>query len=152
MNPMTRANLEAALAGEALSALRYRCFADAAAEEGFGDIARLFERIATEELSGHAARLVAALGIRGHTRENLILAIERETSKHQRRYAEYAAQAARVGDREAAVLFEQLAGDEREHAAWLRDSLGRLPGPDGEALPGEPDALDRQDTVDRLHH
>lgn len=149
MNPLTRANLEAALAGEALSALRYRCFADAAVEEGFGDIACLFERIATEELSEHAARLVAALGIRGDTRENLVRAIERETSKHQRRYAEYASQATRVGDREAAALFEQMAGDEREHAAWLRDSLGKLSAGDGHGQPGSPAAID---AGDRRHH
>jgi len=126
MNPTTRANLEAALAGEALSALRYRAFADAATEEGFGDVARLFERIATEELSGHATQLVAALGIRGHTRENLIRAIERETTKHERRYVEYACAADRVGDREVALLFEKLAGDQHEHADRLRESLGQM--------------------------
>ncbi len=126
MNPMTRANLEAALAGEALSALRYRCFAEAAAEEGFADIARLFERIASEELTRHAAELVAVLGLREDTRQNLVRAIERETAKHQRRYAEYAAQAARVGDADVARLFEKLAGDEHQHASWLRESLDLL--------------------------
>lgn len=126
MNPMTRANLEAALAGEALSALRYRCFARAASAEGLLDVARLFDRIASEELSRHATELVAVLGICGDTRENLIRAIERETSKHQRRYAEYAAEAARVGDADVARLFERLAGDEHKHATWLRDSLDGL--------------------------
>ena len=131
MNPMTRANLEAALAGEALSALRYRCFADAAAEEGFADIARLFERIASEELTRHAAELVAVLGLRGDTRQNLMRAIERETAKHQRRYAEYAAEAARVGDQDVASLFTKLAGDEHQHATWLRESLDLLVPCDG---------------------
>jgi len=126
MNPMTRANLEAALAGEALSALRYRCFADAAAEEGLAEIARLFEQLAAEELGGHATELATALGIRGPTRENLVRAIERETTKHQRCYAEYAMAAERVGDGEVADLFERLAGDERRQAERLRASLGTL--------------------------
>ena len=139
MNPITRANLEAALAGEALSALRYRCFADAAVDEGFVDVARVFERIATDELCAHAAQLVAALGIRGHTRENLIRAIERETAKHQRRYAEYAAQADHVGDRDEAALFERLARDEHLHADWLRESLAHLVAePAGSAEGGAP--------------
>ena len=126
MNPMTRANLEAALAGEALTALRYRCFADAAADEGLDEVARLFNQLAAEELGGHAAALATALGIPGPTRENLVRAIERETGKHQRRYAEYASAADRVGDCEVADLFERLAGDERRHAEKLRTSLGAL--------------------------
>jgi rubrerythrin len=128
MNPMTRANLEAALAGEALTALRFGCFARVASAEGLPDVARLFDRIASEELSSHATALVAVLGICGDTRQNLVRAIERETSKHQRRYAEYAADAARVGDSEAAALFERLAGDENRHATWLRDTLEALLG------------------------
>ena len=140
MNPMTRANLEAALAGEALSALRYRCFAKAASAEGLLDVARLFDRIASEELTRHATELVAVLGICGDTRQNLILAIERETSKHQRRYAEYAAEAARLGDRDVACLFEKLAGDEHKHATWLRDALEALPGEGDCGCPEAPEA------------
>ena len=126
MNPMTRANQEAALAGAALSALRYRCFADAAAEEGLLDVSTLFDRIATQELTDHAAQLVAALEVRSHTRDNLVRSIERETTKHERRYAEYACAADRVGDCEVAALFLRLARDERDHADRLRESLGRL--------------------------
>lgn len=141
MNPMTRANLEAALAGEALSALRYRCFSQAAAEEGLAEVASVFDRIASEELSRHASELVGVLGICGDTRQNLVRAIERETRKHQRRYAEYAAEAARLGDAEVATLFQRLAADEHKHATWLRDSLQALAGDCGcEPTAGTPAA------------
>ena len=126
MNPTTRANLEAALAGEALTALRYRCFAATAAEEGLADVAGLFDRIASEALTGHAMDLVQLLGLCGDTRENLACAIDRETAKHQRRYAEYASAASLAGDGEVARLFSRLAGDEHRHAASLRASLQGL--------------------------
>ena len=45
MHPMTRANLEAALAGEAMAALRYRLYADRAEDDGLEDIEDLFESI-----------------------------------------------------------------------------------------------------------
>jgi len=128
MHPMTRANLEAALAGEALAALRYRLYADRADDEDLADVAALFEDIGREERRDHARRIAGALGVVGSSRANLTAALDGELTEHHRLYPSFAAQARRVGDLEAAALFEELARDEDVHAkrqsATLEQHLG----------------------------
>jgi rubrerythrin len=123
MHPMTRANLEAALAGEALAALRYRLYADRADDEDLADVAALFEDIGREERRDHARRIAGALGVVGSSRANLTAALDGELTEHHRLYPSFAAQARRVGDLEAAALFEELARDEDCHAKRLSATL-----------------------------
>jgi rubrerythrin len=123
MHPMTRANLEAALAGEALAALRYRLYADRADDEDLADVAALFEDIGREERRDHARRIAGALGVVGSSRANLTAALDGELTEHHRLYPSFAAQARRVGDLEAAALFEELARDEDVHAKRLSATL-----------------------------
>jgi rubrerythrin len=126
MHPMTRANLEAALAGEAMASLRYRLFADQAEEEGLEEIEELLETIAKEERREHAAEIAAELGLVRTTRENLAAALEGEVTEHRRLYPLFAAQARRVGDLETAKLFQELGADEHAHADLIRTALARL--------------------------
>ena len=49
MHEMTKANLEAAFAGESQAHMRYLAFAAAAEKEGWPNIARLFRAIAYAE-------------------------------------------------------------------------------------------------------
>lgn len=125
MHPMTRANLEAALAGEALAALRYRLYADRAGDDDLEDVVELFEDIGREERKDHACRIAGVLGIVGSSRDNLVAALEGELTEHHRLYPIFAAQARRVGDFEAAALFEELARDEHVDAERIRATLER---------------------------
>ncbi len=126
MHPMTRANLEAALAGEAMASLRYRLFADEAEDEGLGEIEGLLESIAREERHEHATEIANELGLVRSTRENLAAALEGEVTEHRRLYPLFAAQARRVGDLEVARLFQSLGADEHAHADRIRAALARL--------------------------
>jgi rubrerythrin len=132
MHPMTRANLEAALAGEAMAALRYRLFADRAEDDGLDEIEELFESIGCDERREHAREIADALGIVHPTRENLEEALQGDVTEHHRLYPMFAAQARRVGDIDAAELFEALGRSEHIHADEIReaiDRLGRAPVP-----------------------
>ena len=81
MHDMTKANLEAAFAGESQAHMKYKIFADKAEEEGYPEVARLFRAISYaeqvhatnhfEQLQGvvdTAANLGAAMG--GENYEN----------------------------------------------------------------------------------
>jgi rubrerythrin len=129
MHPMTRANLEAALAGEAMAALRYRLFADRAEDDGLEEIERLFESIGCDERREHARQIANALDIVHATRENLAAALHGEVTEHHRLYPMFAAQARRVGDIDAAELFDALGRDEHVHADELRAAIERLGRP-----------------------
>jgi rubrerythrin len=124
MNESTRQLLEAALAGEALAALRYRLFAEQADEEGYDEIAALFDRIGKEERREHVREIAGQLGLVGPTRENLETAIRSEVAEHRRMYPHFAAEARQAGDLEAAMLFQELGADEQTHAEALRRLFG----------------------------
>jgi rubrerythrin len=126
MNAATRANLELALRGEALAALKYWLFEQQADAEGLEDVAELFERIGKEERREHAREIAAMLGMPGSTRENLVAAIEGEVDEHRRLYPGFASMARQVGDIEAAERFQELGADEHRHANALRTELERL--------------------------
>ncbi len=126
MHPMTRANLEAALAGEAMAALRYRLFGDQAEADGLADVEELLAEVEEEERRCHAAEIARHLGVVRSTRENLAAALEGEVTEHRRLYPLFAAQARRVGDIEIAELFQELGADEHVHADRIRKALARL--------------------------
>jgi rubrerythrin len=126
MDPMTRANLEAALACEALAALRYSLFADRAEDEGLDEVGQLFEAICCDQRRECAREIANALGIVLATRENLATALEGEVTEHHRLFPLFAAQARRVGDREAAELFVALGRQEHVHADRIRAAMARL--------------------------
>jgi rubrerythrin len=113
MKDRTRFNIEAALAGEALTALRYQLFADRARQEGPG------RRAPCGELAGRA-------GLVGSTRENLRAAIAGEVSEQRSLYARFAAQARQDGEDAVATSLESLGGDEPSHLDALREALDEL--------------------------
>ncbi|HWQ87447.1 MAG TPA: rubrerythrin, partial [Brevundimonas sp.] len=59
--PQTRANLEAAMHGEAFANLKYLRYAEVARESGDEELARLFESSANVEANEHFAREADAL-------------------------------------------------------------------------------------------
>ena len=70
MHEMTKANLEAAFAGESQAHMRYLIFADKAEKEGFSNVARLFRAVARAE-QAHATNHFRALQALGNTADNL---------------------------------------------------------------------------------
>ena len=90
MRKMTRANLEAAFAGESQAHMRYLIFADKAEKEGRPNVARLFRAIAFAE-QVHATNHYRALGLVNDSSANLQAAIEGETFEVEEMYPAYRA-------------------------------------------------------------
>lgn len=88
MREMTKRFLSEAFAGESQAHMRYLIFADKAREEGFNNIARLFEAIAFAELV-HARNHLNALGMVGETKDNLQTAINGENFEVEEMYPAY---------------------------------------------------------------
>ncbi len=74
MQGMTKANLEAAFAGESQASIKYAIFADRAERQGFPEVARLFRAVSYAERV-HAANHLRELGGVASTAENLAAAI-----------------------------------------------------------------------------
>lgn len=136
MNSRTHLNIEAALAGEALAALRYQLFADQAEQEGYGRVAELFALAGQHERKDHFRELAALVGLIGTTRENLRTAIAGEVTEHRSLYPRFAGQALQDGDAEIAERFEELGADEHRHADRLRDALEEMEVSDLEVVGG----------------
>jgi rubrerythrin len=128
MHPITRANLETALAGEALAALRFRLFAERARADGLNDVSEVFQSICCAQHRGRARALAEILGVVHDTAENLSAALESEVTDHHRLFPLYAAHARRAGDIETAQLFVALGRGEHAHAGALRAAIARLRG------------------------
>lgn len=90
MRKMTKANLEAAFAGESQAHMKYLIFANEAEKEGFPQVARLFRAIAYAE-QVHATNHLRALGGVGESPANLQVAIDGETFEVEEMYPAYKA-------------------------------------------------------------
>ncbi|MFC1556064.1 rubrerythrin [candidate division KSB1 bacterium] len=110
----TEENLKAAFAGESQARNKYTYFAKVARKEGYHYIARLFEETADNEMR-HAKDEFALLGGIGDTIANLKEAIEGEHYETTQMYPDFAKDAEEEGNREAAVLFKQIAKVEEHH-------------------------------------
>jgi rubrerythrin len=126
MQGRTRFNVEAALAGEALAALRYQLFADRARDEGYERIADLFAAAGLHERLGRFGELASLVGLVGTTRQNLRTAIGGEVTEHRSLYPRFSSQARQDGEDAVAEQFEALGSDEHRFAERLRDGLEEL--------------------------
>lgn len=126
MNTTTHANLQQALRGEALAALKYWLFEEQAEAEGLEEVAELFKQIGKEERREHGREIARLLDLPGTTRENLRSALEGEVDEHRHLYPGFASQARQLGDIEAAERFQELGADEHRHADALRQELDRI--------------------------
>ena len=134
----TEKNLLAAFAGESQARNRYTYFASAAKEEGFEQIAGVFEETANQEKE-HAKRFFKFLeggmveitamypaGEIGTTAQNLLAAAEGENEEHSLLYPESAKVAAEEGFPKIAAAFLAIATVEAEHEAHYRKLLDRV--------------------------
>ena len=110
----TEENLKIAFAGESQARNKYDYFAKVARKEGYHYIARLFEETAINEHQ-HAKDEFKLLGGICDTKTNLKEAIIGENFEHTDMYPTFAKEAEEEGNKEAAVLFRQIAKVEKEH-------------------------------------
>jgi rubrerythrin len=110
----TEENLKAAFAGESQARNKYTYYAKIARKEGYHYIARIFEETAENERR-HAKDEFALLGGIGDTAANLEDAVNGEHYETITMYPEFAEQAAKEGNKEAAALFKMIGKVEAHH-------------------------------------
>jgi rubrerythrin len=118
----TKENLEAAFAGESQARNKYLFFAQAARKEGYHYIARIFEETAANE-GRHAKDEFKLLDGIGTTAENLKEASGGEHYETTSMYPTFAQEAEEEGNKEAAILFRQIARVEAHHRERYRKLL-----------------------------
>ena len=123
----TERNLLTAFAGESQARNRYTYCADQAREEGYEQMAAIFEETANQEkehakrlfkfLQGGEARIQAAFpaGAVGSTLENLQAAAAGEHYENTEMYPNFAQVAEQEGFKEIAAVFRKIAIAERRH-------------------------------------
>lgn len=128
----TEKNLLKAFAGESQARNRYGMFAEKAKEEGFNQIAAIFEETAHNEkhhaqvffafLEGGPVEIVAAYpaGIVGSTLDNLLAAADGEHEEFVLLYPSFADVAEKEGFIKISNQFKMIAKVEKEHEARYR--------------------------------
>jgi rubrerythrin len=124
----TELNLMAAFAGESQARNRYTYFASKAREEGFIQMAMIFEETASQEKE-HAKRLFKFMeggetsitgafpsGVIGTTRDNLLAAAAGENHEWKSMYPDFAGIAEEEGYAAIATVFRSIAVAEKQHA------------------------------------
>ncbi len=134
----TEKNLLKAFAGESQAKNRYTFFAKKAREEGYEQIAAIFEETAKQEeshakmffkhLEGGMVEITASYpaGIIGTTAENLLQAAEGEHEEWDILYKEFAEIAEKEGFKRVSTTFKMVASVEVQHEKRYRKLLERL--------------------------
>jgi rubrerythrin len=135
MNAMTAANLRSAFGGESQAHMRYKVWGKKAEEEGFPNIARLFQAISYAEevhASNHFRELanvggdflvasMAGFGL-GTTSENLQGAIDGEKFEVEQMYPSYMAVAKAQNEKGGIKSFHYAIEAEKIHAAMFTEA------------------------------
>jgi rubrerythrin len=117
--------LHQAYTGEAKAALRLKVYAEKAREEGYPQLARLFEVISFSE-EFHGRRALRLLKEVRETQENLSDSFESETKVAGVAYDEFIKLAEKVGDGAASLFFSQSRDVEATHAKLYKEAMGHL--------------------------
>ncbi len=149
----TEKNLLASFAGESQARARYMMFAKVAKNEGYEQIAGIFEETAANEVE-HAKRFFKFLeggmveitatypaGIVGTTRENLKAAAEGENEEWTKLYQTAAKIALEEGFPEIADNYKEIAEVEEEHEKRYRKLLKNI----------EDDTVFKKDKIVKWH-
>ncbi|HRY33949.1 MAG TPA: ferritin family protein [Bacteroidales bacterium] len=128
----TEQNLLKSFAGESQAARRYRLFAETARQEGYEQIAAIFEETARQEdqhskvffsfLQGGMLEITAAYpaGIVSGTAENLAAAAMGENEEWSDLYPEFAGIAEEEGFKKIATAYKLIASVEKRHEERYR--------------------------------
>lgn len=118
-NSKTYENLLLAYSGESQAKNRYEFYAQKAREEGYIQIANIFEETASNEKEHAEQWFKRAIGI-GNTAENLLAAADGENYEWTEMYAEMAKTAREEGFMDIAEQMENVAKVEKEHEERYR--------------------------------
>jgi rubrerythrin len=121
----TEKNLWTAFAGESQARNKYTYFASAARQEGFQQIAAIFEETADNEKE-HAKRIFKLLKGLGDTAANLAEAAKGEHYEWTTMYRDFEQVAREEGFSEIAVFFREVAEVEEEHEKRYRALLRNI--------------------------
>lgn len=124
-NTQTERDLHDAFMDEAAAHVKYKLFSRQAAEEGLGEIADEYDRIAGEEL-GHAEMWLRELGGISDTQNNLKQTIRGEMADYKTSYPNFAHNAHGEGFDELADRFSMTGAVEEGHSRLFADMLDRL--------------------------
>jgi len=121
MKEMTKANLEAAFAGESQAYMKYLIFADVAEKDGFPEAARLFRAIGHAERV-HATNHLKQLGGIGKTPDNLTTAFSGEHYEVTEMYPAFDAVAKLQGEKGAIRSFYYANEAEKIHEVMFKEA------------------------------
>jgi rubrerythrin len=136
----TEKNLLTAFAGESQARNRYTYFAKQARNEGYVQIAQIFERTADQEkehakrlfkfLQGGDAQVVASFpaGVIGNTLQNLEAAAAGENYEYTQMYPDFAKIATDEGFIEISSAFAAIAVAEKQHEKQYLDFVDNITG------------------------
>ncbi len=124
--PQTKANLEAAMHGEAFANLKYLRYAEQADAAGKPELAQLFRDSANIEANEHFDREAEALRLGSSDASNLEDAMAGEHYENTKMYIEFADQAEAAGDLKVAAMFRQIAVDEGGHDEQYKAALAKI--------------------------
>ena len=125
MRDMTRANLEAAFAGESQAHMKYTIFADKAEREGYPEVARLFRAIAYAERV-HATNHFKALGGLNDTVENLAAAMGGENYEVNEMYPAFDAVAKLQKEKKALLSIHYAIEAEKIHETMYEKAKSKV--------------------------
>ena len=122
---ITDENLKIAFADESQTNIEYLAYAHRAIEEGYKEIAQLFQEAAGAEVV-HAMNHLKAMGIVKTTKENLKEASEGESLEIMSMYPKFIEEAEREGREEAIETFRVAFEREKHHRAMFQKALKQL--------------------------
>lgn len=125
MKQRTMENLKAAFAGESQARNKYTFFASVARNEGWIEVAEIFEKAAANE-EAHAKVIFKLLNGIGDTAQNLQAAIDGETYETDSMYPEFLQIAEEEGETAAAQYFRTVIDVEKHHADLFAALKSRL--------------------------
>lgn len=121
----TDRNLWQAIVSEAIANLTYTAYAQRAREEGFPEVAEVFEEVAKAETQ-HGLSYLKVAGAVESTSANLSKVIDGETREYTRTYPRMINDALAENRVEALAAFSDAMEQEKEHQIAFSDALSRL--------------------------
>ena len=118
----TESNLWTAFSGESQARNKYIFFAKISENEGYTDVAAVFNETANQE-EEHAKKIFKFLNGMGDTKSNLKQSIQAESYEGKTMYKEYEQVALEEGFSEIATFFREIAKIEEEHAKKYSELL-----------------------------
>ncbi|MGW5266746.1 ferritin family protein [Microbispora sp. NPDC004025] len=134
VDPSTRTNVTNAMKGEALAHVTYREYAKQADRENLPEVAGLYRRTAHTELREHLDEQAKLVGLVGDNAANLRDSMSGESYEATKMYKNFAKQARKDGDRQAARLFSEIAKDEAAHHAKFAEAAKAVADPSSGAV------------------